>query len=211
MAFLWSFTAVWQSAPACYFWTLTPEGYMSDRLFALAVNRFLRRWERWGRPDEFKAVRVYEPFKSGFLHCHFICNDRFSVQAMRRIAHGTGIGRLHVRRASTTDAGYLLKYLGKCRGRLGEGLRTWAKWGAGWTHTRVRDVVVESPDADLMRQCYERSKHCVGESYNDETKTVTYYVKSLPQRQVWVNARALFVREKTAQIKAWTHDELTPF
>jgi len=209
-----SFQEVWASGQrkkGCYFWTLTPEGHMSDRLFSVCINRFLVRFDRMGLKQDFKAIRVYEPFQSGYLHCHFVCDKRLSVQMLRRVAWQTGIGRIHVRKAVSSDAGYLMKYLGKCRGKLGAGLRTWATWG-DWSHTLVRNVEVTSPDTDLMRECYARARQEVRESRDNLTgEHQCYYVARIPSRQAYVNGRALFVREKLARMRAWTREELTPF
>lgn len=210
IAFLWNFQEVLHSAKHCYFWTLTPEGYMSDRLFALCVQRFIVRWKRWGQGKAFKALRIFEPFQSGFLHCHFVVNGRFSVKAMRRIAWRTGIGRIHVHPKPVTPllGYYLCKYMGKNRAKLGKGLRTWAKWGQ-WQHTLVRNVEVESEDSRLFRDCYQYAKREVTEYRNGrDEKEITMSIRSIPHRQAWINAKVLFAKEKETRMRDVTADEL---
>jgi len=213
LAFLWSFQAIVQSSPRSYFWTLTPDGYMSDRLFAKSVKRFLDRWARWGQPKGFKALRIYEPFQSGFLHCHFVTNVRLSIQALRRIAYQTGIGRIHVHPKPVTPAlaHYMLKYMGKNRSALGGGLRTWAKWGK-WQHSLVRNVEVISDDSNLMRECYAKSLQEVYQNrdLHDEYR-INMGIRRIPHRRAWVQSRVLFYKHKMEQIRAWTPDEMVPF
>lgn len=203
LAFLWTFQEIIQSSSACYFWTLTPEEAMPDWRFALAVNRFCQRWQRYGnRPSSFKALRVFEPFKSGYLHCHFVVNDRYSVRALRRVAFGTGIGRIHVHPKKVTPALaiYLLKYIGKNRSKLEGGLRSWAKWGPDWQHSKVCNIEVDSEETRHLKSCYVRARltplrrpHIV--EHKDGRLTVKDS-RHIGRSETWVKARVLFYQEK---------------
>ncbi|MBI5769101.1 MAG: hypothetical protein HZA93_15010 [Verrucomicrobia bacterium] len=153
LAFYWCFEDIWNSAPRCYFWTFTPHCLMSDRQFAQAWNRYLTRWNGWGMGEGFKGLRVFEPFQSGRLHCHALINERFAVQAMRRVSAGTGIGRIHVRRAKPSDAHYLAKYMHKSQWKLPDGCRMWAKFG-GWSHIPANRIEVQSDLATLTRAAF---------------------------------------------------------
>jgi hypothetical protein len=172
-AYYASFDRLWQLSTCHYFWTITTDGYCCDEGFKLAWKRFLDRWRYLNGGDLPKGIRVFERFKSGFLHAHFVIGERVDVGFMRRVAGGTGIGRIHVRRAVTSDAHYLAKYLSKQRWRSGDGCRAWGKFGP-WKHTRVRDVVVNSVSADIFRHCYHL-----------ECARVT------PQSKRWVMAKVL--------------------
>lgn len=152
-AFLMSFQAIWESSPRCYFWTFTPHCWMHDWQFAKAWNRFLIRWNKWGYGEGFKGLRVFEPFQSGQLHSHAVINTRFAVDAMRRVAVGTGIGRIHVRRAYPHDAEYLAKYMFKLSGKLPDNIRAWDKIGT-WRHTAIRNVEIKSTQAEMVRYAY---------------------------------------------------------
>lgn len=138
---------------------------MDDYQFARAWHRFSSRWARWGLGEGFKGVRVFEPFKSGRLHCHAVINTRFAVDAMRRVAAGTGIGRIHVRRAKPHDAEYLAKYMFKLAGRLPDNRRAWDKIGA-WRHTAIGNVEIQSTQTSMVRYAY----HCIYSGEASQTR-----------------------------------------
>ena len=153
-AFLATFEAVWESAPQCYFWTFTPAVMMDDARFAAAWNKFNRRWQNTGRDSEgFKGLRVFEPFKSGFLHCHVVINQRVSVNFLRALALGTGLGRMNVRLAGEGDGAYLAKYMAKSQWKLAGGRRMWGKLGR-WEHTKICNVEIDSPGSAYFRYAY---------------------------------------------------------
>lgn len=151
-AFRQSFETLWDSAPDCYFWTLTAGGGLSDREFADAFNRFNRLWAKV-RDGNFKGLRVFEPHKSGLLHAHVIINQRWDVNLIRRMALKAGLGRIHVRRACDGDGEYLSKYLRKNMNALAKGVRAWGKLGR-WEHTKICNVEIDSPGSAYFRYAY---------------------------------------------------------
>ena len=138
-----------------YFWTFTPWCVMADWQFARAWRRLEQRlWKKmpvWWEGIE--GLRVFEPFDSGFLHCHALLNKYINVDSMRRWKVNTGIGRIHVRRAREGDGDYLAKYLAKAGGKLASRVRMWGKIG-DWQHTRKNRVVIESDEACHLRAAY---------------------------------------------------------
>lgn len=115
---------------------------MGDKDFSRAWFRFLRRWADWGCASDWCGLRVFEPFQSGYLHCHCLVDYRFPIDAMRRMALMTGIGRMHVRRAWQGDGCYLGDYMQKTGFRL-PGVKSWAKLG-NWEHVRKNDLRLET-------------------------------------------------------------------
>lgn len=199
VAFLMSMKMIFESSKKCYFWTLTPAWPMGDNRFARAVESFCNGFrnymrdklgqERSGWPPGFMAIRVFEPFKSGFLHCHFVCNMRLPAKMVWRIAAGTGIGRVDVKRCNPGVADYLCKYLRKEHAL--PGVRTWAKWG-NWKHVLVGNIEVDSQETRLLKWCrtqvaYEKrvtTSLTTGEEYHT-------FVKK-PRGKAWADARTLF-------------------
>jgi len=100
------------------------------------------------------GLRVFERHfgggaRHGTLHCHCVLSHRIPVRVVRRLARGTGMGRMQVVACGEGSAEYLCKYLGKDIG-LGSGLRRWARLG-GWDAVKVGDIVDESATARLFR------------------------------------------------------------
>jgi len=153
MAWHFSFQTLFASGP-CWFWTFTPWCVMSDAQFAAAWNRFSEKLRYVYRWEPLTMLRAFEPFQSGFLHCHAIIDRRIPVDLVRRLARNTGIGRVHVRRCVSTDADYLAHYLGKASWRLPDGRKAWAALGLE-RHTRVCDVETDSNEARNMRWAYD--------------------------------------------------------
>jgi len=208
IAFLMSMKMVMDSAKRCYFWTLTPAWLMGDNRFSRAVEAFCTAWRNhmrdkhgldkagWG--PGFKAIRVYEPFKSGFLHCHMVCNTRLPVREIRRIALGTGIGIVDVRRCNSGIADYLCKYLRKENAL--PGVRTWAKWG-DWQHVQVNNVEVDSHEVRLMKWCRMQTDHETRRTMSMQTGEIfTTHVKK-SRSQAWVDARVRFSLEMVRHLK----------
>lgn len=203
IAFLMSMKMIFESSRKCYFWTLTPAWAMGDNRFARAVNSFCKKFgnavrdelgqEKAGWPPGFMAIRVFEPFKSGFLHCHFVCNMRLPAKMVWRIAAGTGIGRVDVRRCNPGVADYLCKYLRK--EHVLPGLRTWAKWG-NWEHVRVNNVEVDSQETRLLKWCRIQAAYEKRTSFSWETGRVYHHFVKKPKGQAWVDARTLFFVEQ---------------
>lgn len=204
IAFLMSMKMIFESSPKCYFWTLTPAWPMGDNRFARAVNSFCTRFgtvmrdergqEKTGWPPGFMAIRVFEPFKSGYLHCHFVCNMRLPAKMIWRIAAGTGIGRVDVKRCNTGVADYLCKYLRK--EHVLPGLRTWAKWG-NWQHVKVNNVEVDSQESRLLKWCRQMTEYETRRTFSMQTGEIfTHHVKQ-PKSKAWVDARTMFYREQT--------------
>lgn len=195
IAFLMTCKMIFESSKRCYFWTLTPAWAQSDRCFARSVHRFtLKMQHRCGGawPEGFRAVRVFEPFKSGFLHCHFIANRRWPVQEIRRIAEGTGIGRIDVRVCNSGVADYLCKYLRKAA-KL-PNVRTWAKWGR-WEHVRVGNVEVDSNETRVLKWCYKMEEYEAEKEFDPDTGRIhTVHRKKSASRR-WVDARTRFATE----------------
>ena len=208
VAFLMSMKMIFESTKQAYFWTLTPAWPMGDNRFARAVNKFCVGWQThmrnkhglatasWGQG--FMAMRVFEPFKSGFLHCHFVCNKRLPVKEIRRICEGTGIGRVDVKRCNPGVADYLCKYLRKENSL--PGLRSYAKWG-NWQHVAVNNVEVDSHEARLMKWCRMQTDHETRKSFCMKTGEifVTHFKKS--RNQAWVDARVMFSREMVKHLR----------
>jgi len=170
---------------------------MTDRLFSLCVGRFLARLSRWGYMDStFMAIRVYEPFKSGYLHLHFVCNKRLPITIMRKMAKGTGIGRIHVRKAVSTDAGYLAKYLTKSSSQLGAYVRSYACWGSGWQKTTQRSIEIISDDTKLFKECYKATSHTL---VRQEYESNYSWRKNLNKTR-FIAAKILFAQLKNAQM-----------
>jgi len=176
-AFAATFETFWARPGRKYFWTFTPDGYMGDKEFSTSWHRFMTRLNAWGCEYDWAGLRVFEPFQSGFLHCHAVFDYRFPVRAMRRLAEHTGIGRIHVRRAVATDGSYLEKYIRKENGRLGSGIRQWAKLG-DWQHTRVKDVEIISDQAALFRYLYTQTdpSESQGKRWSDTRKRAYEYI-----------------------------------
>lgn len=201
IAFLMSMKMIFESARQCYFWTLTPAWPMGDNRFARAVNAFCKAWRHrvsgsrsygtWG--PGFMAIRVFEPFKSGYLHCHFVCNRRLPAKDVWDVAAGTGIGRVDVRVCNVGVADYLCKYLRK-EHQLPGRRRTWAKWG-DWEHVRINNVEIDSAETRLMKWC--RMQMAYETRYTQSTTTGEIFrthVKK-PKGRAWVDARVMFGRE----------------
>lgn len=208
IAFLMSMKMIFESSPKCYFWTLTPAWAMGDNRFARAVNMFCRKFgtamrderghEKAGWPPGFMAIRVFEPFKSGFLHCHFVCNMRLPAKMVWRIAAGTGIGRVDVKRCNPGVADYLCKYLRK--EHVLPGLRTWAKWG-NWQHAKVNNIVVDSQETRLLKWCRQMTEYETRRVFSMQTGEIfTHHIKQ-PRAKAWVDARTMFYREQTRYLK----------
>lgn len=151
-AFRRTFELVWESAPQCYFWTFTAGGYLDDRAFADAWNRFNRRWGEI-RSADFRGIRVFEPHKSGFLHCHAVINQRWDVNLIRTMTQAAGLGRIHARAGCEDDGEYLSKYLRKNMNALAKGVRVWGKLGR-WAHVKVSDVEIETPSGAYFKTAY---------------------------------------------------------
>jgi len=210
VAFLMSMKMIFESSKKCYFWTLTPAWAMGDNRFARAVEKFCTNWRNhmylkhglerpsWGA--DFMAMRVFEPFKSGYLHCHFVCNKRLPVREIRRICEGTGIGRVDVKRCNPGVADYLCKYLRKEHGLPGR-RRAGAKWGEGWQHVKVANVEVDSHESRLMKWCRMQTDHETRLTFSMTTGEIfrTHVKKS--RHQAWVDARVMFAREMVKHLK----------
>jgi len=192
IAFLMSMKMIFESSKRCYFWTWTPAWAMGDNAFARAVNRLCIKWVKHGRADGFKAIRVFEPFKSGYLHCHFVTNTRIGVREMRRLAEGTGIGRIDVRVCNVGVADYLCKYLRK--ESMLPGLRTWAKWGK-WQHAKVHNIEIDSHETRLMKWCRMQTDHETRCSFSMQTGEIFRHHVKKPKSQAWVDARVMFHKE----------------
>lgn len=176
---------------------------MGDNRFARAVQAFCtklrngmyteRGQEKPGWPEGFMALRVFEPFQSGYLHCHFVCNLRLPAKWIWRIAEGTGIGRVDVKRCNVGVADYLCKYLRK--EHVLPGLRTWAKWG-NWEHVRVNNVEVDSQESRLLKWCRQQTQYETRRVMSMQTGEIfTHHVKK-PKSKAWVDARTMFFREQ---------------
>jgi len=198
VAFLMSMKMLYESSKNTYFWTLTPAWAMGDNAFSRVIRRVLRKWAYRGYPVGFRAIRVFEPFKSGYLHCHFVTNTRIGVREMRRICEGTGIGRIDVRRCNTGVADYLCKYLRKDN-RL-PGLRTWAKWGK-WEHVRVNNVEIDSQETRLMKWCRMMTDHETRCTFSMQTGEIFRHHVKKPKSQAWVDARVMFNKEMVRFLK----------
>ncbi len=140
-----------------YFWTFTAERIESDKEFARSWHRFSKRLKRIAGQG-FCALRVFEPHygggeRDGRIHCHMVCNRWLDVDALRKAALGTGIGQvMHVRQVDGGTEDYLVKYLQKSW--RGKECRVWDAIGE-WDHSRVRDIEVNSIEADFYRACYK--------------------------------------------------------
>lgn len=198
VAFLMSMKMIFESAKRCYFWTWTPAWAMGDNAFARSVNRLCIKWVKHGRADDFMALRVFEPFKSGYLHCHFVTNKRIGVREMRRLAEGTGIGRIDVRVCNTGVADYLCKYLRK--DHVLPGLRTWAKWGK-WEHAKVNNIEIDSRETRLMKWCRIQAAHELRSTMSMTTGQIYKTWVKKPKAQAWVDARVLFNVEMVKDLK----------
>lgn len=198
VAFLMSMKMIFESAPRCYFWTWTPAWPMGDNAFARAVDRLNKKWSNYGRPEDFRAIRVFEPFKSGYLHCHFVTNFRMGVRQMRRLAEGTGIGRIDVKVCNVGVADYLCKYLRK--EHMLPGLRTWAKWGR-WEHAKVNNIVIDSQETRLMKWCRMMTSHETRVTMSMNTGQIFRSHVKKPKSQAWVDARVMFNQEMVKILK----------
>jgi hypothetical protein len=148
-AWLLSWERLWvESKGRLYFWTVTPPGtQLGDKEFARRWNAFGRSMARVYGRESWRGLRVFEPFQSGWLHCHFVIGKRVSWYEVQRIAIRCGLGQVvHVRKAVASDREYLAKYLGKSSGKLSKGVRQWAALGRGW-HCRKTDVLIEGEQA----------------------------------------------------------------
>jgi hypothetical protein len=195
-SFLQSFETFWEDVPGRkYFWTITPNGYVSDdefcRSWRVFQRRILKPFERCGG---LCGLRVFEPFKSGFLHCHMLVNRRLDIEWMNLRRWGTSLGNLDVRRAVATDGQYLAKYMFKA-GKLPKGRRAWGTFG-NWQKTRVRDVEVHSEHADLLRGIYAATEVTAG-----------------PGEAVrrWIAAKIEADRIYRARCMAWDDQDRQPF
>jgi len=208
VAFLMSMKMIFESSKRCYFWTLTPAWPMGDNRFVRAVHTFCFNWrnhmrdkhglEKSGWGPGFMAMRVFEPFKSGFLHCHFVCNRRLPVREIRRIAEKTGIGRIDVKPCNPGVADYLCKYMRK--EHVLPGIRTFAKWG-DWEHVRINNVEVDSHEARLMKWCRMNCEHETRKTFSMQTGEIyTTYVKK-NRHQAWIDARVMFAKEMVRHLK----------
>lgn len=171
---------------------------MGDNAFARAVDRLNKKWNNVGRPENFMALRVFEPFKSGYLHCHFVTNCRIGVRQMRRLAEGTGIGRIDVRVCNVGVADYLCKYLRK--DHVLPGLRTWAKWG-NWQHVCVNNVEIDSRETRLMRWCRMMTEYETRVVMSMTTGEVFRHHVKKSKAQAWVDARVMFNRQMASILK----------
>ena len=174
-AFLASFDTLFNGMPGRkYFWTITPDGYLSDDQWHGAFHKFQRRLQRALQWHDWHALRVFEEFKSGFLHAHMVCDIRIPIALMYECASRTGIGNLDVRKCVPSDGEYLAKYMTKA-GSLGRGVRQWAAWG-DWPHSRVRDIEITSAHSDFLRVAYRTCEVTAGPG---------------AQRRQWIEARKL--------------------
>jgi len=208
VAFLMSMKMIFESSPKCFFWTLTPAWPMGDNAFARAVNRFCKKWqnhmreahglEKAGGHGDFEAIRVFEPFKSGFLQCHFVCNQRLPVREVRRIAEGTGIGIVDVRVCNPGVAGYLCKYLRKEHAL--NGIRTWAKWG-NWQHVQINNIEVDSFESRLMKWCRIEAAYELRSTMSMTTGQINRVFIKKSKSQAFVDARVLFNNKMVQWLK----------
>jgi hypothetical protein len=156
-AFLFSYDRLREISDRLYFWTFTGNTACTDLQFTHAWHLFLRRLNK-NYYGELFGLRVFERHpgdgeRSGLLHCHCVVNLRLAIDVVKRLAVGSGIGRvMWVNESWDGLDGYLSKYLTK-EHKLGHRIRSWAKFGY-WDHCRVGSVVMESHEADLFRFTY---------------------------------------------------------
>jgi hypothetical protein len=149
-----------------YLWTFTFPDLLPLHIAVRMWNHMLTILRR-AYPDLI-GVRVFEMHRHHGLHIHMVCTRRIEVDAVRRLAHLSGFGRIHVKRIHADQVHYIAKYLGKQArhpafrkgsrlniygepeldpsGReIPQGARqAWAAFGK-WDKTRIKDVHFDTP------------------------------------------------------------------
>jgi len=120
------------------------------------------------------------------------------VRQMRRMAEGTGIGRIDVRKCNTGVADYLCKYLRKEHNL--PGLRTWAKWGH-WEHAKVNNIEIDSRETRLMKWCRIQVAHELRSHVSIHTGEIRKIWIKKSKSRAWVDARVLFNKEMIRDLK----------
>jgi len=136
--------------PKLYFWTFTFREVHSLKKATRLWNQFLTLLKR---KFGFRGVRVLELHEEHGCHFHVITNRRFPIRKILFMRERHGFGRIDVRRVTDADRAisYLCKYLSKRRERCLKRARLWSAFEK-IERTRVRDVLVDTPKARLLRR-----------------------------------------------------------
>jgi hypothetical protein len=158
-AFVLSYRRLSSYFDPLYFWTFTAADKSKDWEFSNAWGCFQDRLH-YVYGGCLCGLRVFERHmgrgvRRGTLHCHVIVSHRIGIGEVRRLAVGSGIGRvMWVRVCWSGMEEYLAKYMGKELGH-GTGVRSWARFGP-WDSVCVTNLVAHSATADLMRHLVRR-------------------------------------------------------